>query len=123
DIFLGPYWIVPLDAASAHGVKWYNWYAKRNNAVEPPESVKKQLVLWDEINATSEADKRTAMMKQVLEIGADNFFDLGICQEPAGYGIVSNRMRNVPAKMGGSFQFGHPKPATPATFFFEGGRR
>jgi peptide/nickel transport system substrate-binding protein len=123
DIFLGPYWIAPLDASSAHGVKWYNWYTKRANAVEPPEGVKKQLAIWDEINATGDAAKRTELMKQILEIGADQFFDLGICQELGGYGIVSNRMRNVPAKMGGSFQFGHPKPVTPAAFFFEGGRR
>lgn len=123
DIFLGPYWTIPTDAASAYGVPWFNWYTKRPNGIEPPESVRKQLALWDELRASADQAQRFGLMKQILEISTDNFIDLGICQEDGGYGIVSNRMRNVPARMVGSFQFGHPKPTNPATYFFEGGRR
>jgi peptide/nickel transport system substrate-binding protein len=123
DIFLGARWLLPLDAAAAYGVGWSQWYAKRPNAVEPPASVRRQLALWEEINATAAQEKRISLMREIIDIAADNFFDLGICQERSWYGIVSNRLRNVPDRMIGSFQQGHPKPAMPASFYFAGGAR
>ena len=58
-------------------------------------------------------------MMQVLDIAADEFYAIGTVLEPNAYGIVSNRMRNVPAILPNSWIYPTPAPYNPEQFWAE----
>ncbi|MGP1394191.1 MAG: ABC transporter substrate-binding protein [Inquilinaceae bacterium] len=121
DAYLRPTPWVPIHHNAAYGIPWYYWWQGKEGAEEPPAHVKRQLALWDELNATVEQGRRTELMREILQIAADSFYTIGIVVPLADYGIVSNRMKNVPAKMEGSYWFAPPGPTNPSTYYFVDG--
>jgi peptide/nickel transport system substrate-binding protein len=115
------YW-VPIDRGSSMYAKgWVYWYYKKDDelASEPPVEVQKALQLFDEIRTTADDDKHLDLMKQILDIAADQFYCIGTVLEPNSYGIATNRLKNTPAVLPASWIYPTPAPANTCQFFID----
>lgn len=125
DVILEPRWYFPFSSESNFAEAWQTWYNNPSGAgaqtqpEEPPEPVKKQMELYDQLKATGDPDKQAELMKQILEIAADQFYVIGISLPPNGYGIVKNNFHNVPASMPGAWLYPNPAPTNPCQYFIE----
>ncbi|NOZ27672.1 MAG: ABC transporter substrate-binding protein [Chloroflexi bacterium] len=117
DVILEPRWYFPYSAESNYAELWQFWYNKDPRGEEPPEPTKKQMELYDQLKATGDPDKQADLMKQILEIAADQFYVIGISLPPKGYGIVKNNFHNVPKVMPGSWLYPNPAPTNPCQYF------
>jgi peptide/nickel transport system substrate-binding protein len=103
-----------------YAIPWALWYVSNGkDGQEPPEHQKKRLKLYDAVRATADLKKRGEMMKELLDIAADEFECFGTCLATNLFGIASNRLKNVPAKMPNSWSWPHPGPAMPQQFFIQ----
>ncbi|TCL71126.1 ABC transporter substrate-binding protein [Rhizobium sp. BK251] len=116
---LDPRYYAPTDNNAMYAPGWQLWYRDRNNenAVEPPEETKKQLALYDKLKATSDPAGQAEIMKELLQAAAENFYVFGISQQPDGYGIVKNNLKNVTKTMPNSFGWPTPAPTMPEQFY------
>ena len=71
--------------------------------------------LYDQIKGTGDAAQQEALMKQILEIAAEEFYAIGISLGPNGYGIKQNNFRNVPSPIPGSWLYPNPWAHKPRT--------
>ncbi|WP_333834799.1 ABC transporter substrate-binding protein [Rubrimonas sp.] len=118
DAILQPSNWIPVHHSSHYGVPWYDWWRGAAAGEEPPASVRRQLDLWGMMGQEPDAEKRFDMMREILDIAAENFFSIGVGAEGSGYGVISNRMRNVPEPMIGSYWFATPGPNNPPTWYY-----
>jgi peptide/nickel transport system substrate-binding protein len=113
---------VVSDNTSYFGTGWYYWLAGRRDdprlAIEPPEDVRRAAELFEQAGATADAERRAALIRQVLDIAADHFYAIGIAAPSDFYGIVATRMRNVPRRQIDSYSLAFPGPYAPEQFFF-----
>lgn len=122
-ILLDPRYYFPFNTNSFYAQAWATWYFNRSGAgatvqpEEPPEKVKKQMELYDQITLTADLERQTELMRQILEIAAEQFYVIGIATEPEGYGIVKNNLHNVPETMPWSYIYPHPGPTHPEQYF------
>lgn len=123
EVILDPRWYIPAQPDSRYyAPAWTNWYLGTNDpnetkAEEPPPAVKKALDLYKELLATGDGDKQIALMKEILDIAADEFMVMGIATEGDGYGIVKTDFGNVPANMPASWIYPTPGPTNPEQYF------
>ena len=75
--------------------------------------------LYRELRQTGDDAARTDLMKEILAIAKREFYVLGTVLEEEGYGIVSNRMQNVPASMPESHLYNTPGPTNPEQYFLD----
>ncbi len=124
EVILDPRWFIPTQPDSRfYAPAWTNWYLKTTDsgevkAEEPPAAIKKALDLYDQILNTGDGDKQIDLMKQVLDIAADQFMVMGIAFEANGYGIVKDDMRNVPKNMPASWIYPTPGPTNPEQYYW-----
>lgn len=122
NILLDPRDYLPSNAGSSNfALPWAQWYHGLGGE-EPPEIVRQQLALYDQVQAEPDSDRQIELMNEILEIAADEFFTIGISLTAPGYGVVRNNFRNVPESMpstGGDYP--NPGPTNPSQYFLEGG--
>jgi peptide/nickel transport system substrate-binding protein len=120
-----PYTYFPYSTLSDWALGWAAWYNKGTAGssqvapVEPPDPVKKQMALYDQIKVTGDPEKQQELMKQLLAISADQFFVLGLATEAPGYGVVANNMRNVPKELFNSYSWPSPAPSNTVQYFYD----
>ena len=116
---LDPRYYVPTDPNAMYGPGWQLWYRDRANAsaIEPPPATRRQFELYDKLKATSDAAGQAAVMKQILQIAADEFYVFGVALPPDSYGVVKNNMRNITRTMPSSFGWPTPAPTMPEQWF------
>ncbi len=110
----------PYSGESSWAIAWQMWYNGSTSefAEEPPAEVKELMDLFDKAKATVGFEAQKAIMDELLQKSADQFFQIGICTPPDGYGTVKNNMKNVPDTMINSWPFPTPAPYNTFTFFF-----
>ena len=64
-------------------------------------------------------DEQVALMTQILDIAADEFYAIGTVLEPNAFGVVTNRMRNTPDTLPNSWIYPSPAPVNPEIFWVE----
>jgi len=116
---LDPRYFVPFNENAFYAPGWQAWYGdkKAADAVVPPQQVQDQLALYDRMKSTVDEAERVDLFKQILEIGADQFYAIGIKIPNDGYGIRKNNMRNIPDKIFNSFGYPAPAPTNPEQYF------
>jgi len=125
DVILEPRWYFPYSSESLYGEAWQEWFNNPSGEgslmtpEEPPAGPKQQMDLYEQIKATGDADQQAELMKQILEIAADEFYAIGIALGPNGYGIVRNNFRNVPEVFPGSWLYPNPAPTNPEQYWVE----
>lgn len=104
---------------SRYAIPWTQWYVSNGkDGIEPPESQKKRMKLFDDARATADLAKRGAIMKQIFDLAAEEFETIGVCLAVNTFGVVKNNLQNVPQKMPDSWSWPNPGPAMPQQFFF-----
>lgn len=122
-VILDPRYYLPINnGSSIYGKAWAFWYNGVNPEVaeEPPAAIKQAMELYDELGLTADDDKQLALMMQILDIAADEFYCIGTVLEPNAFGVVTNRMRNVPSILPNSWIYPTPAPYNPEQFWVAG---
>ncbi len=125
SIFLDPRHLFPYSAESTFAQAWVTWYTNPTGEgaltppEEPPDVVKQQMELYDQIKATGDLDRQNELMREIIEIAKDQFYVIGISSSPPGYGVVKNNFKNVPMSMPGSWQYPTPAPTNPEQYWID----
>ncbi len=117
-----PHNFMPNDNNAWFASAWGIWSesAKDPNAEKPTsESALRQIELYNQIKQTPDQNEQEKLMKEILDIAADEFWNMGISTPQASFGIVKNNFFNVPDKMPSAWEWPTPAPANPFTFFFK----
>jgi peptide/nickel transport system substrate-binding protein len=118
DAIITPRAWLPIDNSAAWGMKWFD-YVRGNGGEEPPENIKRTLALYDKLLATSSIDEQKKIFGQMMDQAAENFVNIGIAAPLAGYGVVSNKLRNVPSRLFGGWAFADTGPSNPEQYFLQ----
>ena len=123
NVIYNPSMHIPTEPATPWGGAWNNWYdnAKKGDKEEPVDWVKQGLALYDKVLVTLDKEERSSLMHQILDIAAENFPVIGIALPESGYGVVNNRLRNVPMEYQGGCLYAQPAASNMSQFFLEGG--
>jgi len=118
---LDPRDFVPMHGHSRYGYAWYQYWVNPDGplAQKPPESVLKQFDLYRQVLASADEAEQTRLMKQIMEIAADNFFLIGISKPPQPYAIAAKNLRNIMDNMPTAWQYPTPAPSDTFQWFFE----
>ena len=125
DVILEPRWYFPYSGESLYAEAWQTWFNNPSGEgaltapEEPPAGPKQQMALYEQIKSTGDADEQEALMAEILEIAADEFYAIGIALGPNGYGIVRNNFHNVPEVFPGSWLYPNPAPTNPEQYWLE----
>ena len=114
---LNPRLYVPINDNALYAVPWAHWYLNDPRGIEPPETTKAQLALYDEFLATADEEKQRDLFSQIIGIARDEFRTIGISLISGTYAIVSNKLGNVPAEMIDSAIYPTPAPVNPQTWY------
>ncbi|HEU5328788.1 MAG TPA: ABC transporter substrate-binding protein [Thermomicrobiales bacterium] len=119
DAILGPYWYFPFADFNGFATQWALWWESGGTkGEEPTEPAKKQQQIYDQITVTPDPDKQKELMKQLLDITADQFWVIGACTVSEGYGLVKNNFFNVADHMFSSGQeYVNPGASMPEQFY------
>lgn len=103
---LDPRWYFPFSLESNFAIPWAQWFVSEGEiGEEPPDVVQQEMDLYRQILATTDPAEQETLMKQILEIAKEQFWVMSVAGRPTGeYGIVANRVRNVPERMPSSWQ-------------------
>lgn len=118
---LDPRGLFPFSHESIWGIAWQIWYNNPDNelAEEPPDYIKRQMDLYDELMTVGDPDQQAELLRQIAEIAKEQFYHIGVYMSTTpGYIIVNENMTNVP-EMYGSWQYPNPGPALPEQFGFK----
>jgi peptide/nickel transport system substrate-binding protein len=73
--------------------------------------------LYQQLMSTADEARQVQLMKQILDIAADQFWVIGLSTPIKGYGIVRNDFHNVPQSMIGAWLYPTPAPTNPSQYF------
>ena len=121
EVMLETRWYFPSNHESNYAEAWFTWYNPggnpRTTPEEPPAPVKQQMQLYEQIKATGDEQKQQELMKQLLDISADQFFAIGISLPANTWGLVKNNFHNVPNSMPDAYLYPAPAPTDPPQYF------
>jgi peptide/nickel transport system substrate-binding protein len=122
EVMLDPRWYFPFNPDSHFGVAFAQWYNTRGRlGQEPTEAMKRQMELYDQLVSTGDAMRQAELMREILDIAAEEFYVIGIALPTPEFRVVRNNFRNVPEVAPAAWLFPDPGPYNPPQFFFEGG--
>jgi peptide/nickel transport system substrate-binding protein len=112
DVILEPRYYFPFSNESLYAEAWQYWYTSPDYdlAEEPVAAAKRQMELYDQLKSTGDLAQQTALMEEILQIAADEFWVMGVALPGPGYGIVKNDFHNVPASFPNAWNYPHPGP-------------
>jgi len=117
---LDPRNFVPMHGHSRYAYKWYLYWQNPENelAEEPPAAVLEQFDLYRQVLATSDPDAQAALMGEVMQIAADQFYTIGITQPASTYAVANANLMNIMDAMPSAWQYPTPGPSDPEQWFF-----
>jgi peptide/nickel transport system substrate-binding protein len=122
DALLEPRWYVPTSGESNFAPAWARWFNPAvfigTAAEEPPAATQRQMELYRQLQA-SPPDAQADLMRQILDIAAEEFYVIGVSLPAPGYGIVRNNFHNVPASMPDAWLYPSPAPTNPEQYFID----
>jgi peptide/nickel transport system substrate-binding protein len=110
---------VPINTDALYAIPWANWYTGTSPSEEPPAEVIHQLEVYDAMLATADPHQQVALMNEIFDIAADQFYHIGINLLTDRYAIAKRSLRNVPEPMPDSATYPTPGPANTSTWFFD----
>ncbi len=89
---------VPTHGQSYWGNGWALWFLQPDNPakVEPPQLIKDLAAMLERARQAPTSEERNAIMAEILQIDADNFWVIGIASAPSAYRPINVRVANVP---------------------------
>jgi peptide/nickel transport system substrate-binding protein len=105
--------------ASWFAIPWTRWYLSGGTeGIEPSESMKARLALYDQFKAEADQAKALDLFRQIHQMAADEFEIIGITFRPSTYGVYNAKLRNVPEALPGSWMYPDPAPTLPWTYYY-----
>ena len=120
DVILEPRWYFPYSNESNYAPLWQYWFNGDSRGEQPPEGTQRQMDLYNELKSTADPEEQNALMSEILQISADEFYVIGISLPPDGFGIVKNNFHNVPETILNAWLYPHPGPTNTFQYFIEG---
>lgn len=116
---LDPRYFFPNTTEAMYAKGWQIWYNDKTSpdAVEPPAATQRQYIAYDELRQTGDPARQQELMKEILQIAADEFYVFGITLPLDGYGVVANRLKNVRPTMPNSWGYPTPAPTNPEQYY------
>ncbi|WP_238368553.1 ABC transporter substrate-binding protein [Mesobacterium pallidum] len=118
DTLFNPRYYFPYDFLSFYATSWGQYYEGNANPEEPPAAIKTQQQLYDQILAEPDADRRTELFREIMDISKDQFYAFGIMQPTRDYGIQSNKLHNMPQTMMASTIYTYPGASNLEQYYF-----
>ena len=109
DVYIDPRDYFPFSTETNFAVEWAKYYIG-DGGQEPPEFVKTQWSLYDQIKATTNPEEQAALFQQILDVAADQFYQIGVSTAINAFAVVSNKLGNVPENT--PVGWIHPDPGT-----------
>ncbi|WP_430474074.1 ABC transporter substrate-binding protein [Thalassospira lucentensis] len=122
DAMVIPINYLPMSADSSwFATGWANWHVNPDSpdAIIPPAAVQKQLSLYNSLKETANAEKQTQLMRDILDISADQFYVMGIALPPNRKGVVAKDFHNVPKVIPAAWSYATPAPTNPSQYYIE----
>lgn len=122
DAMVIPINYLPMSSESSwFATAWANWYINPNSpdAMTPPDAVQRQLGLYNELKETANAEKQSQLMRDILDISADQFYVMGIALPPNRKGVVAKDFHNVPKVIPAAWSYATPAPTNPSQYYIE----
>ncbi len=122
DAMVIPVNYLPMSTESSwFATSWASWYLNpaNTNAVEPPAEVIKQLDLYNQLKATANAETQNKLMRDILDISANQFYVMGIALPPNRKGVVAKNFKNVPKVIPAAWSYATPAPTNPCQYYLE----
>ena len=121
QVLLYPKFFLPHDEGSLHMLGYTRWFNTGGVLGEKPEDedIIKTRELYDQIVTTVDEEKQIELMRQILDLNAENLWTIGISSFPRQLAIVKNDFRNVPTTILESWVYPTPGPTNPETYFWK----
>jgi peptide/nickel transport system substrate-binding protein len=96
-VVIDPRSYFPYSNESNYGIAWADWWQSGGQrGEEPPEAAKQQYALYEELQVTVDAARQAEIVRELLDIAAEQFWAIGITRYYQAYGIIKNNFHNVP---------------------------
>ncbi len=119
-VVMDPRWSLAFTNESIWGIPWADWWnSGGQQGEEPPEPVKKGQELYDQLKTTADDEQQKAIMKQILDIAADNFWAMGLTKYYKAYGIRKTNFKNLPQEVWAWHLCNSPAQTYPEQYYFE----
>ncbi|HEX3051775.1 MAG TPA: ABC transporter substrate-binding protein [Aggregatilineaceae bacterium] len=118
---LDPRYYVPNSRSQIYGNAWAIWYREKDNpaGIEPPQEIKDDLALMEQVLQAPTYEQRMDLMKQVIQFAADQFWVLGIASPPTTYRPLNANIGNVPESWVDGWPVGGVSIAFPEQWYFK----
>lgn len=93
-----PRYYVPGDFDSLFAVSWFYWFSDAQEAVtvEPPQEIQDIRALYEAVGQQPTLEGQIEAMAEILNISADNFWNIGIARPAPGFQPRHVRLGNYP---------------------------
>ncbi|MEM7132720.1 MAG: ABC transporter substrate-binding protein [Chloroflexota bacterium] len=119
-LVMDPRSYMPYSRESLFGVAWADWWQSDGaQGDEPPEAAQKQQELFEQLQVTVGDEAQAAIMTEILDIAAEEFWVMGITKYYKGYGIVKNNFKNVPETVWQWHVSSAPAQTNPEQYYIE----
>ena len=112
------YLALPLNRFAPLWGAWYN-SPHDSNAERPPAYIRQQQALYRQLLDTADAEQQASLMKKILTVTAEQFYNIGVHTMPVSYGVVQVNFHNVPSFMFNSWTYPNPAPSNPCQYFID----
>ncbi|GAA2758324.1 ABC transporter substrate-binding protein [Actinopolymorpha rutila] len=120
EVPISPGAYFPRDGGSVFANAWGIWYATQGKEGErPPARVLEQMRLYDQVVATTDEKRQTALLKQIIAIAKEQFYTIGTVRDTQKYFVASTSFHNIPEPMLQSWIYPTPGPTSPCQYFIE----
>lgn len=115
-----PRYFVPIHGQGVWGNAWTIWWLEPDNeyGVEPSQEIKDHIAKYQQVLQAPTNEERIALMQEVLQYAADQFWVIGISSASDSYRPLSAKLRNVPESWVGGWNMGGPAIAHPEQWYF-----
>ncbi len=122
EAMLAPENYLPAGPSSDFGIGWVRWSKDPadSGAVEPPADVKRQIDLYESLSRETAPRRQDQIARAILDISADRLDVIGISLRPDAWGVLSDRMRNVPRVIIAAWTYPTPAPTNTCQYFLDG---
>ncbi len=111
---------VPNHGQAYWGNAWALWYLQKDNpaGIEPPQLIMDQLTLMEQVKQAPTYEQRIDLMKQVLQVAADQFWVIGVASPPTTYRPLNAKIANAPESWVDGWPEGGVAIAFPEVWYF-----
>lgn len=118
EMVIDPRWLFANENGFRYAPLWANWFMGVKPNETPPAAMREQMRVWrEEVQVSPEPETQYAGMKKIVAIAKREFWIMGISLPPSTYGIVTDRLQNVPKSMWDLGRYPSPAPSNPAQYF------